>query len=619
MNKTIKLKGTTLEYTYPDEYILEKDSIKEFLKSIKKINKLNFDKADYFYSDNFWDFSPYTTLNVRKIKLCFNFDLCCETFRNDLKDFIFIEILQNKRKIQSTHTYFSELYDFFNFIESKGFYHIKDITDNIIKEFLSIREKVSIYELRNNKKVLKEFFIFQEINFKILLTNERLSLLENTDISVYYACAEQSKTPNIPEDYFNKFLSATLKIIDNKEEEMFHRGVACIYVILSQTGLRIGECLDLEVGCLKEISIFNGEKKAYYIDYKTWKREKGNNVYTWEKTYVNELTKKAYDNLIDIYKEKREKLKSNYLFLGNHDNEIPLNSDRFDDLSRKYFLYLNQFFPTINVPKGTYKNIPTLSMEKRHFSKKKYPNTKTVTRPNTLQFRVHVCTELYNKGVPLKYIEKFMSHLSSDMAGYYVRPNKKNPQEDMDFSLKTLEKIVSGENKILGSDSGLIEKINEFIEKNHYNVEKDLKTICEKLATKIPIRQKTGGVCIKSSMLRECSKDAKTNEFYCAYGVCKNIFHFYYMADVSYRQAKELCETITINKERGHMRQVQKELNMLYTITKNKLIPELDELKNMINKKDINSILMEYPDLKEIVENYDSIYEEALKWKEQIL
>lgn len=91
------------------------------------------------------------------------------------------------------------------------------------------------------------------------------------------------------------------------------------------------------------------------------------------------------------------------------------------------------------------------------------------------------------------------------------------------------------------------------------------------------------------------------------------------MADVSYRQAKELCETITINKERGHMRQVQKELNMLYTITKNKLIPELDELKNMINKKDINSILMEYPDLKEIVENYDSIYEEALKWKEQIL
>lgn len=93
--------------------------------------------------------------------------------------------------------------------------------------------------------------------------------------------------------------------------------------------------------------------------------------------------------------------------------------------------------------------------------------------------------------------------------------------------------------------------------------------------------KKTGGVCIKHSMLRECSKDAKTNEFYCAYGVCPNIFHFYYMADVSYRQAKELVETININKSRGLMRQVQKESHMLQTIINQKLMPELTELRNV--------------------------------------
>ena len=162
----------------------------------------------------------------------------------------------------------------------------------------------------------------------------------------------------------------------------------------------------------------------------------------------------------------------------------------------------------------------------------------------------------------------------------------------------------------------LIEKINQFISENNYNVATDLDEICEKLSAKIPIRQKTGGVCIKSSMLRECSKDAKTNEFYCAYGVCPNIFHFYYMADVSYRQAKELVETININKSRGLMRQVQKESHMLQTIINQKLMPELTELRNVIEKEGAITIMKKYPDLQNIIEHNSDIYKEIEQWKE---
>lgn len=35
----------------------------------------------------------------------------------------------------------------------------------------------------------------------------------------------------------------------------------------------------------------NGEKR-YYLMYKTWKRENGNDVYSIEKTYINDLSKK---------------------------------------------------------------------------------------------------------------------------------------------------------------------------------------------------------------------------------------------------------------------------------------------------------------------------------------
>ena len=124
-----------------------------------------------------------------------------------------------------------------------------------------------------------------------------------------------------------------------------------------------------------------------------------------------------------------------------------------------------------------------------------------------------------------------MSHLTSSMVRYHILP-KSSPQEDMEFSLKTLQEVVSGKTKILGDNKGLSDNINEFINANHFNVATDLDEICKALANKIPIRQKTGGVCIKSSQLRECSMDAKTNEFYCAYGVCPNIVHFYYYADI---------------------------------------------------------------------------------------
>jgi hypothetical protein len=88
------------------------------------------------------------------------------------------------------------------------------------------------------------------------------------------------------------------------------------------------------------------------------------------------------------------------------------------------------------------------------------------------------------------------------------------------------------------------------------------------------VRQKSGGVCIKSS-IRECSTDYQTDEFYCSYGVCPNIFHFYYMADFSYSMAKESEESFLYHKEKGFLKQAQKELYKLQRRVKEKLIPEL--------------------------------------------
>lgn len=53
---------------------------------------------------------------------------------------------------------------------------------------------------------------------------------------------------------------------------------------------------------------------------------------------------------------------------------------------------------------------------------------------------------------------------------------------------------------------------------------------------------------------------------------------------------------------------------MLKSIIQKQLKPEYKELKEKINKEGIESIIIEYPNLKEIVENITQINKEVEKW-----
>lgn len=621
MNNAITLAELDLKYEITEEYAINTPETESYLENLKRINKLPFNKGDIYYSDSIWDFSPYTTLNVSRTKMKFNFQRVNEEFQDDTKNYVLVKILENKNKVQSINRSFGVICRFFNHVRKYNYYHVKDISLETMHSFLKQEEQKSEFALRRAKTVIKDFFSFYAANFEDLLSKEMQQTLNLGDYRLFKAIREQNKSADIPQKYFDNLIKLILQIIDSEDVPLRYRATACVYLILSQTGLRIGEILGLETDCLQTTKIFNGEE-TNYIKYRTWKRVNGNNTCTTERTYVNELTKKAYETLMKLHQEKRDLLGLDYLYMGgqkmNKPSQFPVSPDSFSKQQIPFFAYIDRYMPTINLPDDKYPELLRIKVDKNKAVLGLNPEAKTLTYPKNPQFRVHVCTELYNKGVPLKYIQKFMGHLSTEMQGYYVRP-KNNLQEDMEFTLETLEKVVSGEIRLLGGSNGLSEKIQEFITENNYNVEKDIKTICEKLAAKIPIRQKTGGVCIKSSMLRECSKDAKTNEFYCAYGVCPNIFHFYYMADVSFRQTQELVETIHINKSRGHLRQAQKEVNMLNTIISNKLLPELNELKVMITKKGVLPVLEEYPDLKDIIENLDAIYEDVSAWKSMTL
>jgi integrase len=610
---------TGLEFKQISNISINQKKTNSFIDSLVEINALPFKNKTIYFTDNKWDLSSFTILNIQRKNLRFNFTRVQTYYQDELKKFVLVKILENKAKLTSINRIFNELALYFNFLYSNNIFNIKEVNFKNLKEFLSSRENISMSALKHSKSSLKNFYNYYAANYENILTEKMEEILKPLDTRIMKAIQNQNKTPDIPNNYFDSLIKSILKIFDDPDELMHIKATGCIIMILSQTGLRISEVLALEIDALKSINIDNNETN--YLLYKTWKRERGENKYSIEKTYVNQLTKKAFLLLLNLHRERRKKINISYLYTGNkilHDSDYyPVDSNAFLRYQKEFYINFDKYLPTIDVPINKQASLNTIKITKDY---ERFLNIigkkgKTLTYPKNQQYRVHMCTELYNKGVPLKYIQKFMGHLSSDMQDYYIRP-KNQIQENIEFSKKTIEDIITGKLTLLGSNSNdFTNKIHEFIEKNKFNVKKDIDTIVDSLIKKIPIRQKSGGVCIKSSVLRECSIDAKTNEFYCAYGVCPNVFHFFYNIDISYRKVKELSKSIKINSKNGFVKQVQKEKNMLFTVILNQFEPEFKELKKEIIKKEIEDIYIEYPNIKYIVENINQIEQEVSKCK----
>lgn len=588
-----------------------------FLNNIKQQNRLPLNNVEVYYHDNIWDFWGLTTANLAKSTFRLDFQKCPVEFRDILKDYVLICILEGRNKVNHIQKNEKVVAEFFKYAVEHGYFEINSIPPSLISEWLTTFNNLKETTIEGYSSSLRNFLITYNSNISDIFSNEHLKSCDVVPRDLLTAIKQNSKTPNIPEEFFQNTLSASIKTMNDTNAPALYRGLACILVIVSETGLRTGELFALEVGCLKQVTIFNGET-AYYMEYKTWKHEKGTGTISISVTYVNDLTKRAYDVLESLYCDKRKKWGLPYLFLDKlgpqEKRNFPITPSEVPDLMKHVFFYFNKYFTTVLDSPSNDPALPTVKYfyygEESHRRKSCY-----VIKPSLLQFRVHMCSSLYEKGVPLEYVERFMAHLSSEMRYYYIRP-KNTPQEDLASSTHILKGIVTGELTPLGSEKGLVGKIEEFIHENNYNIDTDLETICDKLAQHIPIRLKTGGVCIKSSRFRECSKDAITNEFFCAYGVCPNIYTFYYMIDISFRQAHELEKAIQLNIKYGHMKQAQKDSNMLKTVVSKKVIPQLNDLKEKVELYGIDTIVNKYPQVSYYITHLEEVEKEVFKWQQ---
>lgn len=603
---------------------IESHDITTFIESLVNVNRLPFSQGDVYFNSDIWDFSEYTNTNVNKNKRIFKFyqEMCPPHYKNVMKVYTLIKILEDKLKIQSINDLSYKIMSFFRYIGNLKVYSVHDITEVMITNFLKDKARnVSVKTLRKYRGAIKDFYEVYSVHFENIRNDKINKALQHNDINLVRAEAKQNKSDDIPKDYFDKFVHECIKVSLDSNANDSIRGTACIYLILSQTGLRIGECLDLRVNSLREIKLFNGEK-MHYLFYRTWKRVRRDEGVSQSYTYVNEITISAIETLMELkaYKTRRERLGVDFLYLGgprmNNKKYFPLDSESFRRQAYRLFIYMNSAFRTVNVPDNYYPGIDNKNVKYYVYGKDKH--VETIAMPTTIQFRVHVCIELSKKGVHPKYIQKFMGHLSSEMTAHYATPKESfsHQQAEVETARKTLKTIIQGNEKLIGDKSShFIEEIQNFIKKSKFNVVKDVDEIIDNLVEKYPIKQKAGGYFVAPMQIRRTTEDVMSERYYENYGFESSQFTFYYMADNTYKHTKELVKVVKHNINSGFYEVAKEELKKLHRTINELLRPELEELKNRINTIGIEEILKSHPNLLEVIENFTNIEREISEWE----
>lgn len=446
------------------------------------------------------------------------------------------------------------------------------------------------------------------------------SHLNKIDSIALNAQRESNKWDTIPDDYFNNLLSCLTNIMDNEKARIDDRGFSAMVIILSQTGLRNGEACDIPLNSLESVKILNGTKTAYYMRYKTTKGVKGNGNFKEVYTIMTDLACRAYYTLEKIYEDRRKNIKSSLLFVPLKARTLPVTENTISRMLVNISLKHGKEIGCINVkekyPKLHHQNIEVL-IKRNSVSNtylKNYKPTDTISTPRPHQFRVKLCTELINQGVSIYYVQRHMNHLKKEITyGYYRQ--EQDLAKEKELAESVMKMLVTGESQIMGDGKDtLMLRINDYIEKSNLNVATDLDVIISGLTKKMPIRAKNGGICIKSGPIRECSKSDGTDDLYCAYGMCINLFHSFFMLDINYEKYTTLLKTIKYNQDKGFKKAVEKETNKLKYIVEKFLMPELEELDKETKLKGEITIKEKFPQVSFFIDNYQTIYKEVKAW-----
>lgn len=586
------------------------------ISTLKATNKLPFVDSNIKFSDSIWDLKSFNLVNnnIAGRKYILDFDNINYFYRDVIKALIVKYAIIDKLDIKTVNGKFIYIKKFISYLEENKIYDFSYIDLHLVKEFLKLKSDKYSYIDRMRIEICG-MLKFIETNFEDINYDEIYNYFNKNKLTKELKLEkENSRTPAIPSDMYNEIIVCALNKLKSDESEVKEKKIAAAILILSQTGIRISELCLLKTNSITKVSIFNDKNEIYYLNYCSPKSKKERT-----KTFLTDIGKQAYDYLTLINNKKDD-------FLLLMENEEPYY---YEAIKYEMFLFYAKNKDQINcVNRKDGKKEGLSYVEYKDLRKTNYyiPNSHInnfskgdiIYFPRPHQYRVNVCTNLINKGINIDWVREHMNHLESDMTlGYYRRTEKEKKEKE--FAKDILGKVIKQDIKLIGKDRDiLMNKINEFIEENNYNVKTDLDQIIESLANKIPIREKNFGYCIKSSFGRKCSIDGLTNESYCAFGICPNHFITWQMIDITYTRFKRLQKTIDYNINNGFTAQASIECNKMKRVIEEALLLEIEDLQNEIRINGKEKTIISNKEIEYFINNIDDIVKEVEEWQKKI-
>ena len=558
------------------EYVMDRQP-----ESISKID----------FNDDVWDFSQFRpdaceriTINFRKANIC---------YKDFLKMFAILKMVERTR-IRSVCGHVGNIKKVVNSVlESKRIRSISILTTQ------DLIEAIERFPVKENTKYAMlsscaQFFavIECEIRVPVLVDSEEL----------YEAAAIKShnnpyqKTQTIPDEYFGIIKDTCMKVLMDESASYKERMTAGEILIEGQTGLRTEDLLNLKLGDVKAVEHYG--KVFHYLDFETRKPSRSDQYFKRARCRLNETCLTAIRKMEELGAEHRLKAPFDFIYTLEA-SPRPVRKQIFECVYRRLlYTYAREAclkpWPGINAT-GLGKNT-------------------RVHVPSMRQYRVFVCTDLYRQGVSLVNIMRSMGHISSTMAGYYVR-QKETWQNDRAKAARQIIKAVVDEKTVpLGNPTasrmnGVIGKI---VDDTKVNIAGSNEEILETLGKKLIVRAKPGGYCIRTG--RTCAEDYRTDQTLCAYDECPNIYYFYFNLSTAYEDMRNAETTYQQALDAGHKREAEKEQYKIVNIARRRIIPMLDELERMLATSTVEEIEERHPGMAETIRKKDDIRKEAMDW-----
>lgn len=576
------------------------------------------------FSDNEWDFSDEVHGKVVIKFSSINSKIFRVLSKKVVLRLMFILGRRNVRAKDVTRN----INNFILFLEQEKYmYSLEYLTPEIVEEYFERFKKKGLTKayMADILCAIGEFLKEVEIAGYEIDLSQFQNILRSITWEEIKVESNANKTPNIPKRIFNNTVWAALKDIDDESLSIEDRMLACLIVILSHTGMRLGELRLLEANKFQDITILNKEEKAYILEFYTYKTT-GSKYGRWTKTIAFPNTIKAYLALEDLSKERRKEGNTNYLYIKK--NGTRYHKGNLSDKIDVFFYRHQEIFNGLTDLERTQvhcRNVNSTLMG--YLGKRRFPDAylgKSFFTLNPHQFRVAIANILKDK-VSLQWIREHMNHLDEEMTKHYFRNDE--------IVKETLYKRASSHGNSLGIDSEsqnnfiknelsepelnrAYEEINKFLRKKKFNIFKDMDEII-KILKYNPLRENIVGVCTKHLGIL-CERQyrlATFEKWYYLSPTIPNIESF----DFTYKRFVDKAIIVQHNRQLAQQepkfqRDYENEFNALNKFFQNRFLPEYELVLFKLQHEGSEYILSSFPQLEDIISKIDEIGKEISKW-----